>query len=403
MCEGIFGLEFWYISAPLRNERVELKCPGVDIGGLQGFGVDGSKGFCVRNMSFGAFNLLHRPPAGLLDQALMKRNHLAPLSPIEKLPLELMSSIYLYLHPTDCIALGLCSQTLWIRAMAFIRHSRRSSTWVDTPIFIASGKQLLALREASHNNESELQDPQDGTQNVVHMLVEPHNPHLFNVLKQARNRNQLRDYASLNSSGMNPPYFQELVRLSPTSGISKGFHRLMEACLFPEESGGQGQWCLRDFTTNEYIRMEPVRDRSISEHPTISLTRNPWMTLDILLVWLITWEAGRNRSPENVPREILRDQITKIMSNRGASVTVSDVTQIRSYFTDMSSGRCAGHSLDFVQLVHNKMENGWTDITGEIQDASQRWFVAIYYDAVRLGQTKYVEYWRRFAIGQMNK
>ncbi|KAI6774604.1 hypothetical protein HG531_001453 [Fusarium graminearum] len=396
MCEGIFGLEFWYISAPLRNERVELKCHSVGISSL--------KGFCVRNMSFNAFNLLlHRPPAGLLDQALMKRNCLAPLSPIEKLPLELISSIYLYLHPTDCIALGLCSQTLWIRAMDFIRHSRRSTTWVDTPIFIASGKQLLALREASHNNESELQDPQDGTQDAVCMLMKPQRPHLFNVLKQARSQNQLCDYASLNSSDINPPYLQELIRLSPTSGISKGFHRLMESCLFPEEFGGQGQWCLRDFTTNEYIRMEPVRDRSISEHPTISLTRNPWMTLDILLIWLITWEAGRNRSPENVTREILRDQINKIMSNHGAGVTASDVTQIRSYSTDMSSGRWAGHSLDVVQLVHNKMESGWTDITDEIQDASQRWFVAIYYDAVRLGQTKYVEYWRRFAIGQMNK
>ncbi|UZP38756.1 hypothetical protein NXS19_006572 [Fusarium pseudograminearum] len=149
--------------------------------------------------------------------------------------------------------------------------------------------------------------------------------------------------------------------------------------------------------------MEPVRDPSISEHPTISLTRNPWMTLDILLIWLITWEAGRNRPPENIPREILRDQITKIMTNRGAIITASDVTQIRSYFTDMSSGRWAGHSLDVVQLVHSKMESGWTDITGEIQDASQRWFVAIFYDAVRLGQTKYIEYWRRFAIGQMNK
>ncbi|UZP38755.1 hypothetical protein NXS19_006571 [Fusarium pseudograminearum] len=223
MCEGIFGLEFWYISAPLRCEGVELKCPGVDMGGLQGFGVDGSKGFCVRNMSFGAFNLLHRPPAGLLDQALMKRNRLAPLSPIEKLPLELMSSIYLHLQPTDCIALGLCSQTLWIQAMTFIRHSRRSSTWVDTPVFIASGKQLLALREASHNNESELQDPQDGTQDVVLMLTKPQNPHLFNVLKQARSQNQLRDYASLNSSGMNPLTSKSLSGYHQRVVFRKGF------------------------------------------------------------------------------------------------------------------------------------------------------------------------------------
>ncbi|KAL6916779.1 hypothetical protein FSST1_008274 [Fusarium sambucinum] len=413
MCEGMFGLECWFISAPLRNQRVglgtshDLSCWlkqgefGKSIGGL--------KGFCVLNSSFDAFHLLYRPSVDLqnlalvqLDQALKKRNRLAPFSPIEKLPLELMSSIYLYLQPTDHIALGLCSRSLWIRAVTTIHHSRRLSSWVDTPMFIGGSRQLLVLRQVIHDQEPELQSPQKGNRDAVRETMILQNPQLLDVLKYARNQSLLHDYASLTSSDLNPPYFRELVRLLPSTGISKSLHVLMESCLLPGEFDDKRQWYLRDFTTNEYIRMELVQDRTISEHDTISLTRNPWMTLDILLIWLITWQAGYDKPSKEVPRGNPRDQIKKIFTN-GVSVTAYDIAQIRAYFTDMYYGRWAGHSLDVVQLVQSKMESGWTDITGEIQDVSQQWFVAIYLEAFLLKETKYLEHWGRFARDQINK
>jgi hypothetical protein len=413
MCEGMFGLEYWCISAPLRNERVILET-SYDLScwlkqGEFGKTIGGLKGFCILNSSFGAFRLLYRPPAGLqnlalvqLDQALKKRNRLALPSPIEKLPPEMMNSIYLHLQPTDFIALGLCCQSLWIRAVNTLYHSRRSSSWVDTPIFVTSSRQLCALRQASHDHEPELQAPEKRNRDAVRETMVLQKPHLFDAMKQARNQNLLRDYASLTSSDFNPPHFQELVRLLPLSGISKSLHLLMKSCLFPEELGDEGQWCLRDFTTNEYIRMELVRDHTISEPSTISLTGSHWMTLDILLIWLITWQAGNDKTSEEVPRGNPRDQIKKIFTN-GSTVTESDITQIRSYFTDMYFGRWAGHSLDVVQLVPSKMESGWTDITDEIQDVSQWWFAGICLEAFLLKQTKYIEYWERFAKDQMNK
>jgi hypothetical protein len=413
MCEGMFGLECWFISAPSRNQRVRLETSH-DLScwlgqGQFGKSIGGLKGFCVLNSSFDAFHLLYRPPIDSqnlalvqLGKALKKHTRLASPSPIEKLPPELISSIYLHLQLADHIALGLCCRNLWIQTVTTIHHSRRLSSWVDTPMFLAGSRQLLALRQASHDQESVLRIPQNGNRDAVREMVILQNPHLFHALKQARNRNLLRDYASVTSSDFDPPYFQELTRILPSSGISKSLHLLMELCLPRGELDNEKQWYLRDFTTNEYIRMDLVQDCTISEHVTVSLTRNPWLTLDILLIWLITWQAGNDKASEQNFKGNPKDQIRKIFTN-GFSVTSSDIAQIRSYFTDMYFGRWAGHSLDVVQLAQNKMESGWTDITREIQDVSQQWFVAIYLEAFLMKETKYREYWGRFAKDQINK
>ena len=135
------------ILAPLRKEQVALETNDwlelfpeqIGVGDV----ASSPKLFCIGNKSFDAFHRLHRPSINAhnealvqLGQALKEPNRPDAESWLESLPSELIRSIYLYLEPVDVIALGLCSQSLWIRAVTTIHHDRRSYSWVDTPIFL---------------------------------------------------------------------------------------------------------------------------------------------------------------------------------------------------------------------------------------------------------------------------
>jgi hypothetical protein len=313
-----------------------------------------------------------------------------------------MSSIYLYLQPAEYIALGLCSHSLWSQAVNGIHHVRCLFSWADTPIFLVGSGQLFALRQAIYDTKAGLKRPGKEKQDIVRETMGLQNSYMFDVLKEAWNQNLLRDHASLTLSDVEPPYCQELFRLLPLSGIPESLHGLIELCLVSEKLDGEGQWYLRDFTTNEYIRMERVQDHTISKHTTVSLAGNPWMTLDILLVWLITWQGGSDKISKEVPGGNPRDQIKEVSTN-SSNISEPEIAQIRSYFTDMYFGRWAGHSLDVVKLVQTKMESDWSDITGDIEDVSQRWFAGIYLEAHLLKEARHIEYWDRFVRDQMNK
>ncbi|RGP76760.1 hypothetical protein FLONG3_5200 [Fusarium longipes] len=413
MCEGMFGLESWCVLAPSRKEAVRLKVR-YDLGqreqGEFGYAISGPKSFCVMNGSFDAFKRLYKLPVeaqdlnlAQLDRMLNKSRGLALLSPIEKLPQELMSSIYLHLRPAEYISLGLCSHSLWIRVVATIHHNRRSSSWANTPIFLTATSQLFALRQTVCNAKSEFRTLGKENHDRVGVTIRLENPQLFDVLKRAWNQNLVRDSASLTFSDLEPPYCQQLTRLLPSSKIPESLHVLMKSCLAPLERDVQGLWCLRDLTTNEYIRMELVQNHATSNHTIVSLAGSPWMTLDILLVWLISWQGGNDKTSKQVPGGNPKNQIKKIFTH-GDSVGEHEIAQVRSYFTDMYFGRWAGHSLDVVKLARGKIGDGWTDVTDDIEDVSQRWFAAMYLEAHLMGnEDMHIEYWNQFAQDQMNK
>ena len=118
-------------------------------------------------------------------------------------------------------------------------------------------------------------------------------------------------------------------------------------------------------------------------------------------MWLINWQGGQD-IPKAVPAGKPSNMV-KAVFNNGSRVNESEIAQMRTYFIDMYNGKWAGHCLDVVKHVPPQMEHGWTDITGEIEDSSQRWFAGIYLEAYLVNDADHKKYWDRFAREQMDK
>lgn len=417
MCEGFLGVESWSMSilAPLRKEQVALETNDwleIFLEQIEGgdAAVSSPKLFCIANRSFDAFHRLHRPSINAqnealvqLGQALKKPNRPDAESPLERLPSELIRNIYLYLEPDDVIALGLCSQNLWIRAVTTIHHDRRSYSWVDTPIFL-TGFRETTLPPAIYGLYHEIKN-QSMEEHSVHCdMMDQRNPCMHHESKgswSAWRKSATRCYSFLTPSEFECPRREETIRLLSSSGIPENLHDLLKSCLALHDLDCEGQWYLRNLTTKQYIRMELVNDLTISELTTVSLTGNHWLTLDILLMWLINWQET-DEPPKAVPTGRPSDMV-KTVFNSGSRIGEYEIAHMHAYFMDMYNGRWAGHCLDVVKRVQSRMESGWTDITDEIQNSSQRWFAGIYMEAYLVNHADHKKHWDRFAQEQMGK
>ncbi|KAI1071812.1 hypothetical protein LB507_005263 [Fusarium sp. FIESC RH6] len=416
MCEGYMGVESWSMSilAPLRKEQIPLETN--DWLGLfleqvaVGDAVSSPKLFCILNDSFDAFHRLYRPSIDVhnaalvqLEQALKQPNRPDAESRLERLPSELIRDIHLYLEPVDVIALGLCSQRLWIRAVTTIHHDRRSYSWIDTPIFL-TGFRKTTLPPAIYELYYQVKDQSMEEHNVDCDMMDPRNPcthHESTGSWSAWKQSAMHGYTSLPPPELEYHQRRRIPDLLSSSGIPESLHEPLKSCLAFHDLDDEGQWYLRSLTTKQYIRMELVKDQTISELTTVSLTGNRWLTLDILLMWLINWQesdelpkAGPTRKPSDLVKNVF---------NNGSRVIESEIAQMRGYFMEMYTGKWAGHCLDVVKHAQSTMESGWTDITGEIEESSQRWFAGIYLEVYLVNDRDQKKYWDRFAKDQMEK
>ena len=415
MCEGYMGVESWSMSilAPLRKEQIPLETN--DWLGLfleqvaVGDAVSSQKLFCILNDSFDAFHRLYRPSIDVhnaalvqLEQALKQPNRPDAESRLERLPSELIRDIHLYLEPVDVIALGLCSQRLWIRAVTTIHHDRRSCSWIDTPIFL-TGFRKTTLPPAIYELYYQVKDQSMEEHKVDCDMMDQQNPcthHDSAGSWSAWKQSAMHDYTPLPPPDLEYHQRRRIPDLLLSSGIPESLHEPLKSCLTFHDLDDEGQWYLRSLTTKQYIRMELVKDQSISELTTVSLTGNRWLTLDILLMWLINWQES-DELPKAVPRRKPSDLVKNVFKN-GSRVIESEVAQMRGYFMEMYTGKWAGHCLDVVKHVQPRLE-GWTDITGEIEESSQRWFAGIYLEVYLVNDRDQKKYWDHFAKDQMEK
>ncbi|KAF4471303.1 hypothetical protein FALBO_1785 [Fusarium albosuccineum] len=204
----------WFFLVPLLKQKLQL--PEIEDFHFRN---DSPKAFCIFNLSINAFDRLYSPlSTGHSTERLAAFLKITPprnfsrLSSLEKLPLELLTAVFDLLDQRDLVALGLCSQKLWIDSVSTMRHwSRHGVSWAGTPM-ILTGTKLLALPDAIY-------DICPGAREVL--CSKSHRQRGRNegrTQPQRWNEGVIRDYDEPDQPELNS-YRQNLMELVSLSGI----------------------------------------------------------------------------------------------------------------------------------------------------------------------------------------
>ncbi|KAM0548766.1 hypothetical protein ACHAPJ_009762 [Fusarium lateritium] len=286
-------LERWALLAPKKKQQMKL--PSLENDSL----VDLKPSyFCTPYLSFDAFKVLCNSnedvkinsdlESGHQSFQMMAKQALARTQ-LDGLPPELLSMVFTLLDPDDFISLGLCLQSLWAHAIiwaqsGFFRWSNAYS-WAGTPmICVASELRELPQPIYSMFPESIPEGiPEEHDTSNIHGWKSRFRPTQWHndMIKECEKRPD--PYDDL--------YREEFWKHIHSTGIPKRLHKPIAASLpsFSIESGSK--WYLRNLTQKEYIRMEGIV--TFDGEATVSVVGNHWLTLDILLLWLITWRGDR--------------------------------------------------------------------------------------------------------------
>ncbi|KAF4987443.1 hypothetical protein FDECE_15433 [Fusarium decemcellulare] len=383
----------WFFLVPLLEQKLQLP----EIENFH-FRNDSPKAFCIFNLSIDAFDRLYSPlSTGHSTERLAAFLKITPprnfsrLSSLEKLPLELLNIVFDLLDQRDLVALGLCSQKLWIDSVSTMLKNR--IPWAGTPM-ILTGTRLWALPYAIYNVCPGAREVPCSSSNGRRSRNEGR------TQPQRWNERVIRDYDEPDQPGLNS-YRQNLMELVSLSGIPEDLHPHMLSCLTEHGASSGSKWYLRNHTAGEYIRMEFAGGQSSNKDSTITLVGHRWLTLDILLMWLVSWNC-RSEPSKTCParweeyKEIgVKFEDMVLEDGDLSSEVLSAIIQV---FRRIGAGKWAGHSLDVVDERFEELTEGWFDRTSTIQKNSRDWLVAIYGEALRKPScSNYREYWAEFA------
>ena len=258
-------------------------------------------------------------------------------SALECLPSELLGIIISdsSLEPMDIIALGLCSETLWLHVIRNVQNSRREAPWANTPL-ICTGTYLTDVPPAIHSlypdmaqREKEFNDrPGRGMRGAASRGMCP---------ARKWNWNAVSSYTESSADGT-ASWTRAFEALQERSGIREKeqleVQRSLEVALRPRVT--KVGWILRKHTTQEYVTLE---SGGLGEHRSddVHVEGTPWLTLDKALTVRICWS-----SPESC-----RDPTGTIDTN-----------------AETVRGPWAGHKFDVVRDV--EMGREWRDATAEV-------------------------------------
>lgn len=186
-------------------------------------------------------------------------------------------------------------------------------------------------------------------------------------------------------------YREEFWEVISSAGIVENLHEPM-AAYFPTLDVERGsKWYLRNPTQKGYIRMEFVT--TTDGEITVALAGKHWLTLDILLMWLISWNqkgGGTTFTWEEFEQGEAYDDIqdTDLMAPHGRRRWIEDV------FMLMKAGKLVAHALD---VVDEETAERWFDRATTIDWLADNWLRALYGEALaRKGDEDIKEYWAKF-------
>ncbi|XEV07473.1 hypothetical protein FSHL1_012760 [Fusarium sambucinum] len=298
-------------------------------------------------------------------------------SRLERLPPEILGSIFSTLeseNPNHFISLTLCSQSLWAVAMKWARNGyviwKNAYSLAGTPVMYASSR-LKTLppclyrkypnavpeetREEDEDEDGEVSDSQP-------RVVTRATAWLDNIL--------LQSYRAPFSN--HDSYVKSFNRMITMANIPDHLHESMRSCLPTMTIEKGSKWLLLNLTNNEYVQMRGV----ITEvgEGTLCHESHNWLTLDMLLLWLITWRGDQSNLWS---WEELEGYVGKNLDDMiNALVGIFDNRPRTDDFWPIWNGNWAGHSLEVV--TERDLDEAWVDRTEEIDRFSQRILPMLY-------------------------
>ncbi|KAF5639445.1 uncharacterized protein FTJAE_4783 [Fusarium tjaetaba] len=381
--------ECWMFLVPEKKQRMRI--PVTD---LEGY-MDPSS-FCTHHLSFEAFKFLCNSMEGVginSDEGIMPQSAQSTLQPLqgqtrlEMLPAELLGAICELLKIEEFMALALCSQRLWSYAIMWIRGCyvqwKKKYSWVNTPI-ICTAAGLRVLPKA-----------------LQRTLPEPTSEDMERESEQTGRRSEIETTRAsiwfkeaVDSSEKVPfpcdcLYEEAFLKQLGGAAIPEKLHGSMKAC-FPRLNLEPGSsWLLRNLTDQEYIRMEAVV--TSDGEATISLPGRQWLTLDILLLWLISWKADYKKKRRKAwsweQLETFKDFTDKDLSDASQDPVFGPMYYD---FWPIWVGPWAGHRLDVV--TEENLDNSWKDRTENITRLAPK-MLRIFYGRSLATQKENLDYW----------
>ncbi|KAM0425976.1 hypothetical protein ACHAPT_008915 [Fusarium lateritium] len=354
--------------------------------------------FLISNGTFDAFDRLRSPVNKDSDVTWPGwLRSLARSCPLERLPPELLRDIFSRLEITDQIAVGLCSQHLWVYAVSAIREGIRfrhnQLSWAGTPI-ICSCPAPRALPEALTEAVPDANYPEDQS------------PRPSTVKGWARYwvAEAITQYQKAPSPEYHVPITEFWKHIS-SSGIPENRHSQMASCLNTCAFKSGAGCYLRSLTAKEYIRLELVKK---GVDITAKFVGHDWLTLDILLIWLISWAR---RQPVPAIDWSDEQQTEELAWDFGVGpegiLNLETASRARAVLGFKTAGKWAGHRLDVVDEASEEMSADWHDRTPDIEKCTRNWLMATYARSLRLkvqpGMRKYWEYWAQVIVKEAER
>jgi hypothetical protein len=186
-------------------------------------------------------------------------------------------------------------------------------------------------------------------------------------------------------------YREEFWKVVSSAGIPENLHEPMAACFQTLDVEHGSKWYLRNLTQKEYIRMELIT--TTDDEITVALAGKHWLTLDILLMWLISWNE-KSSSTIFTWDQCEQGEAYNDIQDTDLTAPDGERGRIEKVFRWMRAGKWAAHALD---VVNEEMSDGWFDRTDTINRLSDNWLKAIYGQALARKRDKAVkEYWAEF-------
>ncbi|KAF4970773.1 hypothetical protein FZEAL_9976 [Fusarium zealandicum] len=335
--------------------------------------------FCTCHLSFDAFKLL----CGSIENINTNKHSrgVAQITPqqtpshtrLEELVPELLGIIFTFLDPDDFISLGLCSQTLWAQAIGWAQNGylrwRSAYSWAGTPV-ICVGSELQALPQSIYD-----MFPSAIPEAIPDKLDSGEHGQMLSQNRPGVWHNEAIERYEKTPVPFDDLYLDGFWKHIRSAGIPPELQESM-AATFPTFSIEPGsKWYLRNLTQNEYIRMEAII--TSDGEVTISFLGNHWLTLDIILLWLISWRGDDAR--DTYSWEQLEQFVG--VTDTGLGDTMIDPTYgpLDHTFWPIWAGPWAGHRLD---VVADEVGVGWVDRTGMIESLSGKWMRTLYGNAL---------------------
>ncbi|RGP63916.1 hypothetical protein FSPOR_8243 [Fusarium sporotrichioides] len=343
--------------------------------------------FCTEYRSFDAFKLLCNSLGGVkIESSPIVLQNSRGHSPLERLPPEILGIVFDCSQSNDFVALSLCSRGLWTYAVKWAQNGylrwRNAYSLAGTPILYASSR-LRTLPQCVY-------DMYPGSV-PTETRQEMSSPSLYSQRRMVtRSTAWYRDIMLKSHQAPFPYdelYIESFDNMITMADIPDHFHASMRSS-FPTMTLGKGsKWLLLNMTNNEYIRMESVI--TTEGEKTVSHPGNDWLTLDILLFWLICWR-GDGRQNTWSWEEL--DEFVG-MTEEMIDDTLHDPTYgpLDDKFWPVWTGNWAGHSLEVV--TDRDLDRLWVDRTNSIEKLASKMLLTMYGLALAEGSFKARKHW----------